>query len=155
MATPPTTYDGTISVVQAILTTLTHILIKAEESHPNAHSLLEARLYSYLAARLTDRESVMLGSKPTTFSECYERIETVHKVLREAEKDVVNQQCDVVKPTSRGPLGAVDMSGAVYAHAIALPNIYFHLMAAHGNLRKEGVPLGKMDYYQGFVPLQN
>ncbi|KAL4778620.1 hypothetical protein BJX76DRAFT_342799 [Aspergillus varians] len=166
----PTTYDSTITVVQAILTTLTHILQKATQSHPIPTTLLGARLHedmyplsdqvrcltdfsSYLVARLTDRDPVPLGSKPTTFDECYARIETVRKALSEADRDVVNQQGRTVKPTNRGPLGQIDMSGAVYAHTVVIPNIYFHLTTAYGILRKEGVPLGKLDYYEGFILL--
>jgi hypothetical protein len=33
-----------------------------------------------------------------------------------------------------------------------LPNIYFHLTTAYGILRKEGIPLGKVDYFTGFFP---
>lgn len=165
------TYDSTIAVTQGILNTLTHILTKAEQSHPDPSSLLNARLHpdmypltdqvrclanfsEFLAARLTDREPAQLGSKPNTFAECHERIETVLSTLRAADKDLVNAQGEAVKPTNRGPLGEVDMSGAVYAHTIVLPNIYFHLATAYGILRAQGVQIGKMDYYQGFVPLQ-
>lgn len=165
------TYDSTIGINQGILATLAHILTKAEQEHPDPSSLLDARLHpdmypltdqvrcltqfsEYLAARLTDREPTQLGAKPNTFAECHARIETVLTTLRAADKDLVNAQGEAVKPTNRGPLGDVDMSGAVYAHAIVLPNIYFHLATAYGILRANGVGLGKMDYYQGFVPLQ-
>lgn len=165
------TYDSTIAITQGILTTLTHILTKAEQEHPNPSSLLDARLHpdmypltdqvrcltqfsEYLSARLTDREATQLGSKPNTFAECHARIEGVLQTLRGADRDLVNAQGEAVKPTSRGPLGDVDMSGAVYAHAVVLPNIYFHLATVYGILRAQGVRVGKMDYYQGFVPLQ-
>jgi hypothetical protein len=46
------------------------------------------------------------------------------------------------------------MSGATYAHNISLPNIFFHVATAYGILRKEGVPLGKREYYVGFFPEQ-
>lgn len=51
-----------------------------------------------------------------------------------------------------GPGKTVQMSAAMYAHSIVLPNIYFHLTTAYGIMRKEGVPLGKRDYYVGFIP---
>lgn len=34
----------------------------------------------------------------------------------------------------------------------SLPNFFFHVTTAYGLLRKEGVPLGKMDYLAGGVP---
>lgn len=165
-----TFYDGTIVVVQCILNSLSNILHQAEQ-RPNASTLLEARLHEdmypladqvriatqfseNLVARLTGRDPVAFQGNPTTFAECYERIETVLKRLSEADKDVVNQYGDIVGATQIGPEKTIGMSGAAYAHSIALPNIYFHLATAYGILRKEGVPLGKKDYYVGFFPQQ-
>jgi hypothetical protein len=164
-----TFYDGTILVAQGILTTLSHILHLAEQ-HPSSGTLLSARLHGdmyplpdqvrlatqfseNLIARLTAREPVTFEGKPTTYAACYERIETVLKGLKEVDREVVNQQADVLKLTQLGPERKAEISGATYAHVVVLPNIYFHLTTAYGILRKEGVPLGKMDYYTGFVPL--
>ncbi|RJE18859.1 hypothetical protein PHISCL_08794 [Aspergillus sclerotialis] len=167
---PHRTYDGTVSVVGAILTTLSHILHQATQ-HPKADTLLNARLHEdmypladqirlatqfseNLVARLTGREAVTFDGNPATYAECFERIETVLKAVREADKDIVNQYGDKVELTKRGPLEPVEMSGATFAHTMVLPNIYFHLTTAYGILRKEGVPLGKKDYYVGFFPIQ-
>ncbi|KAL4913549.1 hypothetical protein BDW62DRAFT_159763 [Aspergillus aurantiobrunneus] len=166
-----TTYDTTIPVAQAILTTLTHILHKAEQTHPAPSTLLTSRLHptmypladqvrcltqftTFLAARLTNHEATHLGGNPDTFAECHARIEAVQRILAEADRDVVNEQGALVKETSRGPLGSVDMSGSRYAHTIVLPNVYFHLVTAYDVLRANGVEVGKMDYYQGFLPFQ-
>ena len=163
-----TLYDGTIVVDKAILSTLSHILHKAEE-RPDASALLQARLvddmypldnqvrlatqYSeFLVARLTGREPVTFEGNPKTFAECYERIDTVLKSLNEADKDVVNQRGDVFELTQLGPTKKAEMSGAAYAHTVALPNIYFHVTTAYGILRKEGVALGKLDFYTGYFP---
>jgi uncharacterized protein len=165
-----TLYDGTIMVVQGILKSLSHILHQAEQ-RPDAITLLEGRLYEdmyplpdqvrlatqfseNLVARLTGREPVTLEGNLTTFAKCYERIDTVLNVLNEADKNVVNQCGDVFGTTKMGPEKSVEMSGATYAHSIALANIFFHLATAYGILRKEGVPLGKRDYYTGFFPQQ-
>ncbi|OJJ50260.1 hypothetical protein ASPZODRAFT_128887 [Penicilliopsis zonata CBS 506.65] len=170
-----TLYDGTVAVVQSILKTLSHILHQAEQQQADASStitsaLLEARLRDdmyplsdqvrlatqfseNLVARLTGREPITLGDAPTTFAQCYERIETVLKTANAADKEVVNAAGDVVEPTKIRPTVLVDVSGAAYAHTMALPNIYFHLTTAYGILRKEGVPLAKRDYYVGFFPL--
>lgn len=164
-----TLYDGTIAVDKAILTSLSHILHKAEE-RPDASALLQARLvddmysldnqiriatqYSeFLVARLTGREPVMFDGTPKTFAECYERIDTVLKSLNEADKDVVNQRGDVIELTQLGPKGKAEMTCAAYAHTVTLPNIYFHVTTAYGILRKEGVALGKLDFYTGYFPL--
>lgn len=165
-----TLYDSTIVVLQGILNTLTHILQKAEQQ-PNAdHLLTNARLYADMypitdqvrlatqfsenvVAKLVGREPVTLDRDLGSYAKCYARIETVLKSIKEADKDVVNQHADVVSPTPMGPATMVNLSASVYVHTIALPNIYFHLTTAYGILRKEGVPLGKMDYYAGFAPI--
>ncbi|RAL01549.1 DUF1993 domain-containing protein [Aspergillus ibericus CBS 121593] len=164
-----TFYDGTIAVIQSTLKSLTHVLRQAE-TRPDATALLEARLYEDMypltdqvrlatqfsenvAAKLTGREPVVFEGKPTTYAECYERIDTVLEVLGKADKDVVNQHSDIVSPSKVGGNLTMDVSGAVYAHTMAMPNIYFHLTTAYDILRKEGVPLGKRDYYAGFFPL--
>ncbi|KAH8698313.1 hypothetical protein BGW36DRAFT_375864 [Talaromyces proteolyticus] len=163
-----TFYDGTIVVVRAILNSLSHILHQAE-LQPNSSTLLQARLYEdmypltdqvrlatqfseNLVARVTGREPVTFPGSPTSFAQFYERIDTVLKALDEADKDTVNQQADILGPTKLGPDKTAEMNAATYAHLIALPNIYFHLSTAYGILRKEGVSLGKLDYYAGFVP---
>ncbi|RDW70362.1 hypothetical protein BP5796_08759 [Coleophoma crateriformis] len=164
-----TLYDGTIVVTQGILGTLSHILHEAEK-RPDASTLLDARLIEdmyplsdqvrlaaqyceNLVAKLTGREPVAYDRDVSTFAKCYERIETVLKVLGEADKDVVNQHGDVVAPTPVGRMNMVEVSGTTFAHTMALPNIYFHLTTAYNILRKEGVPLGKRDYYVGFHPI--
>jgi hypothetical protein len=165
-----TFYDGTVVVVQGLLNSLSHILRQAEKN-PNAGALLEARLHEdmfpltdqvriatqfseNLVARLTGREPVTFARDLTTFAKFHERIGRVLKSLSEADKDVVNQRGDIVGPTQMGPEVWVDMSGAAYAHTIVIPNIYFHVTTAYGILRKEGLPLGKQDYYVGFFPQQ-
>ncbi|KAL2837684.1 hypothetical protein BJY01DRAFT_237755 [Aspergillus pseudoustus] len=164
-----TFYDGTIPISQSILRTLRHILQKAESTHPNPPSLLSARLHETmypladqlriatqytenLAARLTDREPTQFGSNPVSLAEAFSRIDTVLASLAEADKDAVNANADKLSPTQVGPGVTVTKSGASYAHTIVLPNVYFHLNIAYGILRKEGVEIGKRDYYEGFFP---
>jgi hypothetical protein len=107
-----------------------------------------------LAARLSGRAVVPLPGNPTSFPECQQRMQTVLHTLTEVDRDAVNAHGDVLGPTPMGPETSVEMSAATYAHRVALPNIYFHLTTAYGILRKEGVQLGKRDYYAGFFPPQ-
>jgi len=163
-----TLYDGTIVPLKSLLTTLSHILHQAEKL-PNADTLLEARLRDDMyplpdqvrlatqfseavVARLTGREPVMFENDLTSFERFYERIDSVLQSINGADKEVVNSRGDVAAPTFLGPGKTVDMSASVFVHSIALPNIYFHVVTAYGILRKEGVPLGKGDYYLGFFP---
>lgn len=165
-----TFHGGTIKVLQAILTTYSHILHEAEKQ-PNANALLEARLYSdmyaipdqvrivtqfaeNLVARLTGREPVTFEGKPTTYAQIFELVDKVLKAANETDKDVVNQQADAVVQVPMAKFKPLKMTAATYAYFNALPNINFHLVTTYGILRKEGVPLGKMDYYAGFFPVQ-
>ncbi|KAL3470366.1 hypothetical protein BJX99DRAFT_239669 [Aspergillus californicus] len=168
---PHTTYDGTIAVAQKILKSLRHILHLAETQQPEASSttLLTARLHpdmyplpdqirlatqfcENLAARLSGREPETFERESlNSFAGFYARIDKVLQILEQTDKDVVNEQGDKVVPTPFGPGVVVDLSGAQFAHTAAIPNIYFHLTTAYGILRKEGVVLGKKDYYAGFI----
>jgi uncharacterized protein len=46
---------------------------------------------------------------------------------------------------SWGPPGTV-LQGQDYMLQVAIPNVYFHVMAAYAILRHNGVEIGKMDY---------
>jgi hypothetical protein len=39
-----------------------------------------------------------------------------------------------------------EFTGEDYLLTFALPNFYFHIATAHGILRNQGVPVGKLDY---------
>ncbi|KAJ5232425.1 hypothetical protein N7468_005381 [Penicillium chermesinum] len=160
-------YDGTIPVLKSILTSLKNVLNKAQE-RPDYESLVQARLYEdmkplesqiriatqfseNLIAKLTAREAVVFEDNLTSFAQFHERIDKVLQSLKGIDKDFVNKQAEVSGPVQLGPAKSADMTNAAYAHGICLPNIYFHLTTAYGILRKEGVPLGKMDYFIGFA----
>jgi hypothetical protein len=48
--------------------------------------------------------------------------------------------------TLKAGSGQVMMDTHEYLTAFALPNLYFHVAIAHGILRQQGVPVGKLDY---------
>jgi hypothetical protein len=163
-----TLYEGFVLQTKRALTTLSHILHKAEEQ-PNASSLPSCRLHndmkslSYQVFAATTQTSLVLAkltaeSFPTedtstdvvyTYAEMYARISKVLQALDAVDKDFILEHCEAVNPT---PLG-VDiqlLSGITYA-CIMQANIFFHITTAYGILRKEGVPLGKVDYILPFV----
>lgn len=160
-------YDGTVPVLQSILTTLKNVLSKAEE-RPDHEALVQARLYEdmkplesqiriatqfseNLIAKLTGREAVTFEDNLASFAQFHERIDKVLESLKGIDKESVNKQAEVVGPVQIGPSMHAEMSHSAYAHGICLPNIYFHLTTAYGILRKEGIPLGKWDYFVGFA----
>jgi hypothetical protein len=84
-----------------------------------------------------------------TYAEMYTRIDKVLQALDTVDKDFILEHCEAVKPTTLGA-DIQPMSGITYA-CIMQANIFFHVTTAYGILRKEGVPLGKVDYLLPFV----
>lgn len=108
-----------------------------------------------IAARLSSREPTTFdNSQLNSFNAFHERINTVLSTLENVDREMANGEADLVRPTYLGrETGPVDMSAGAFVHSVALPNVYFHLVTAYGILRKEGVEVGKRDYYEGFFPL--
>ncbi|KAI2890620.1 hypothetical protein CBS11852_6294 [Aspergillus niger] len=177
-----TLYATTFPILTSILKTLLHLLRTAECTHSNPSSLLlNSRLHATmypltdqiriattfsvrLFARLTNHPeadtlptTLLPEGNPQTFAECYERIDKVLELLKDADndatKEVVNANAETVKPAPMGPGVEVDVTNALYAHTMVLPNIYFHLNTAYGIIRMEGVEIGKRDLYVGFGEL--
>ncbi|CAG8947662.1 unnamed protein product [Penicillium salamii] len=163
-----TLYEGFVLQTKRALSTLSHILQKAEE-HPNASSLPSSRLHddmktlSYQVFAATTQTRLALakltaGSYPTddttkdivfTYEEMYILIDKALEALGTVDKEVILEHAEAVGPV---PLGAhtQDMSGITFA-CIMQANIFFHVTTAYGILRKEGVPLGKVDYILPFA----
>ncbi|PKY01188.1 hypothetical protein P168DRAFT_293025 [Aspergillus campestris IBT 28561] len=160
-------YDS-IRTAQQALSTLSYILKTAEKSHPDPASLPTASLHPdmqplsfqvhiatfmamKLAARLTLQDPpAALENNLTTIDNMQARIKTVKDILDAVPAEEVNAKAEVIKSTLLGPK-EVEISGAEYARVFNLPNIYFHVVTAYGILRKEGVPLGKVEYMTEFI----
>ena len=160
-------YDGTVVAARNALDSLSHLLNVAEKQ-PNASTLLSARLYDdmrpltsqvhlaaqtidRLLARLDCRDHVPIEDNLATFEDMRERIQTAQKALDEADMETINRRGDESAHTALTPQLTIDMTGADFAAGASIPNLYFHLSIAYAILRKEGVPLGKWDYIQGFM----
>ncbi|BCS03811.1 DUF1993 domain-containing protein [Aspergillus luchuensis] len=178
-----TLYATTLPILTSILKTLLHLLRTAERTHSNPSSLLlNSRLHPTMypltdQIRLVTSNSVRLYARltnhpeadtlpttflpegnPQSFAECYERIDKVLELLKDADndattKEVVNSHAETVKPAPAGPGVEIDVTNATYAHTMVLPNIYFHLNIAYAIVRMEGVEIGKRDLYAGFGEL--
>ncbi|KAJ5218706.1 uncharacterized protein N7498_000805 [Penicillium cinerascens] len=163
-----TLYEGFVLQTKRALTTLSHILHKAEEQ-PNASSLPSCRLHdgmkslSYQVFAATTQASLALAkltaeSVPTedtskevvyTYAEMYARIDKALLALDAVDKDVILEHCETVTPVLLGE-NILPLSGITYA-CIMQANIFFHVSTSYGILRKEGVLLGKVDYILPFV----
>ncbi len=162
-------YRASIEHAVACLHSLTSLLKKASES-PVADVILESRLHDEMlplsfqvhvvtdlcnkaAHRLTGKEPVTLSYDIKSIQDCHSRIEQVERYLRVAtQKLVEDSRSEVIHVGVVGPgLPPIDLKRHDYAFHYLLPNITFHLVVAYSIMRKEGVPLGKMDYLDAFV----
>lgn len=83
---------------------------------------------------------------PGTIAGARARIDETIAVVESAMADMRNP--DPADPMVHAlPMGAIfDLTAEQYARDWALPQFYFHLMAAYAILRAQGVAVGKADY---------
>jgi hypothetical protein len=80
----------------------------------------------------------------TSFADLYARLDKTVALLRDARRDRFAAP-DTPVEVKMGPKTAhFDALG--YVQKFVLPNYFFHHMATYAILRKEGVPVGKVDY---------
>lgn len=98
----------------------------------------------FAAAYLSGQAAPKHEDNETTWAQLHERIAKVLSYL-EGFKPENFEKADgmQVKPLwAKGQW----ISGTDYLQQIAIPNFYFHAMAAYAILRHNGVDIGKMDY---------
>jgi len=98
-----------------------------------------------LAIRVGKAEAVTWEDNETTFPEMQSRITKTIEFLEKLSPACMDgmEDAEVVMKT-RG--GERKLTGTSYIQTWAIPNFYFHLCMAYAILRKEGVPIGKLDY---------
>ncbi|KND86825.1 hypothetical protein TOPH_08561 [Tolypocladium ophioglossoides CBS 100239] len=160
-------YDASIALAHNAVRSLSAILKKGEAA-PNAASLPEASIHpdmkplsfqvhlvtdvaQKLQARLMGTEPATLENNLKTFADFHARIAQVEELLAKADRDTINKRAAENVPLALGPDKTVQIPGMAYASGFGVPNVFFHLTTAYDILRKEGVPLGKMDYLLSFV----
>lgn len=97
-----------------------------------------------IAALLDEGRSA--GSGTQTIGDAHARIAETLQIVEAAAADMAEPAPD--SPVAHTlPNGMIfDLTAAQYARDWAIPQFYFHLMAAYAILRAEGVDLGKADY---------
>lgn len=160
-------FDGSVLLAQDALDSLANILKKAQE-HTHAANLPSARLcddmlpltFQVYKVTSTCQEIVayLSNEKPATFEnnltswdDINARLAAAKEVLKKADKDLINSRVDEVITINLGSHGTADMSGKAYVVGFSMPNLFFHLTTAYGIVRKEGVPLEKLDYLGSFI----
>jgi len=98
-----------------------------------------------VVARLTGAEVPAMPDEEQTIADLRARIAKTIAVLESARREDFDGTED--KPVEIWtPKAALLFNGKSYIFEFAIPNFFFHVTAAYALLRKEGVPLGKVDY---------
>ncbi len=86
------------------------------------------------------------AERPGTLRDAFDRIEATIDLVQTAALDAPD--LDPSAPIAHElPQGIIfDLTAEQYVRDWALPQFYFHVMAAYAILRQEGIPLGKIDY---------
>ncbi len=98
-----------------------------------------------LAVRVGGVENVPMADEEVTIADLKARIAKTIAVLEATPRAVFDDKEDApieVKTPSR----TMVFTGRDYVLHFAIPNFFFHVSIAYALLRKEGVPVGKMDY---------
>ncbi len=106
----------------------------------------------FCAAYLSGQTPPKHEDNEKTWAELHERIQKVVKYLDGFKPSDFEKMATVkVKP---GWAKGQWIAGEEYLNTIAIPNFYFHVMAAYAILRHAGVDVGKQDFL-GKISLQD
>jgi hypothetical protein len=144
-------------------------VLKKGEAHPDAATLVEARLAPDMftlagqiqrasdtakgcAARLAGIDNPSFADTETTFAHLQERIAKTRDFLQSVKPAQIDGSEDKTISIKAGS-SVMNFTGAGYLTTFAIPNFYFHVTTAYDILRHKGVEVGKMDYL-GPMPAQ-
>ena len=157
-------YDITIPVFIRNLRTLSTLLEKGRD-HASTHSseaaLIEGRLFADMgnlsyqiqrvsdtckgcAVRVAQATPEVFEDTETTFPELQERIKKTIAFLEKVDPKAMDG-----REEAEVEVAGRKLKGTDFVLGFAIPNFYFHMVTAYGILRKEGVPVGKKDYFGG------
>jgi hypothetical protein len=161
----PTLYEISVPVYIRALKNLSAVLTKAEtyatEKSIDPKTLTEGKLIDDMlplsfqiwtasnTAKLTIERvcgtpNVPMEDNEKTFPELQARISKTIKLLQDVDPKVFEG-----KEKAEVEMRGNKFTGQSYILTFAIPNFFFHIMAAYAILRKEGVPIGKSDYLKG------
>ena len=156
-------YDASAPVFVDALTNIQAWLDKAIAEGKDEAALMEARLAPDMfalprqiqiasdtskacVARLAGVQAPSMEDKEANFAElkerCQKTIDFINSIDKAALDGAESRPITVRFPNGMG----YNFSGAAYVTGHALPNFFFHVMAAYAILRNAGVAVGKPDY---------
>lgn len=159
-------------VVQQYLSSLAHLVVTAknfcsereidelallqDRLAPDMHPLIwQIQMVSEFAARCTSRlANADVPNYPyeeTTFAQLEARIAKALDHVASLDNEALDAGLQKIHEVNT-PKGDFQFPGPVYLNHFFLPNFYFHITTTYNILRKNGVPLGKLDFV-GKLPL--
>ena len=156
-------YDASVPIFLHFLQALSKLIDKATASGVPEAQILQSRLAPDMfafprqiqiatdmakgaVARLTGTEPPSWPDEETTVAELKARLATAMEHLQGVDPEAFQgAEARTIELTASGHQLRFDGGG--YLHGFAIPNFFFHVTTAYGLLRKEGVPIGKPDFF--------
>jgi len=159
-------YDVTVPVFIRALENLDHILEKGaahysdagraegelagvrliEDMHPLTAQIQRASdTAKGVVTRIGGAENVPMADEEQSIADLRVRIARTIAVLRSARREAFDGKEETMVEI-KTPNRSLIFTGKSYVLDFAIPNFFFHVTTAYALLRKEGVPIGKMDY---------
>ena len=97
------------------------------------------------SVRIGEVENVAMADEELTIADLKARIAKTIAFLQTVPRETFDDKEGAVVEI-RTPNRTLVFNGRDYVLDFAIPNFFFHVTTAYALLRKEGVPVGKMDY---------
>lgn len=94
-----------------------------------------------LAVRVAKTAPEIWADDETTFEQLQTRITKTINYLEKIDPQSMDEEDAIINFSGK------NWTAREFVLGVAIPNFYFHFVTAYGLLRKEGVPIGKQDYF--------
>lgn len=163
-----TLYDAALTTSKDALTSLEHIIKKAQAS-PVADAIPAASIHpdmrpftfqvhmvtnniQKMVSRLAGEEATEFDRNLETYEDMLARVAETHKRLDAAPgKATIDARGEEKVTFGLGPGKEATVLAWQYVHGYSIPNLFFHVVTAYDIARKEGVDLGKLDFISPFM----
>ena len=98
-----------------------------------------------VVTRFGGAENVPMADEEQSIADLRVRIARTIAVLKSARREAFDGKEETMVEI-KTPNRSLIFTGKSYVLDFAIPNFFFHVTTAYALLRKEGVPIGKMDY---------
>ena len=164
---PSQNTDSIKTIFQSRLTTLEHLLNKAQTHFSGSESFLQQRIVADMLPLGTQiaftcnqprNFALWCEGKPMdnldpevkSLSQAYEHLANTKELISQIK--VEDPKLDEVSRIDIGQGLYLELPGSTYVNEFLMPNFYFHLVTAYDILRMAGVSIGKRDYMMHLMP---